>query len=354
MTDMKELLQSFEKTYKDDTIATIGVKVEDPDRLATGWFAVDLEIGGGVPEGRATIIFGPEDSMKTSLCLKLVAAAQRKYPDETAVYIDVEGVFSKQWARTFGVHADKLVYIHPDNAEQMVDMIEGILYAEDVSVVVVDSLAALVTQHELDKSAEDAIVGRTGLVINKFYRKASLALGKARRAGRKPTLLCINQIRYKIGVLHGNPETMPGGPAFKFFSSLTLRVWGKDVMETAVSKTLPAYKELNVQVKKHKVPILAKKAILQVALQPIPEYGLEVGDAYDWNTLLAYLKSMELLVKSPKKNAGWLFTNPATGEQTPYKKQDELKAQIYADPKFGQDVKSSLIAAMMDSEEVIE
>lgn len=353
MSKIATLLKEFTKQYEDDTIATVGVRSDDPTRLPTDWFAVDLEIGGGIPEGRATIIYGPEDSMKTSLCLKLVASAQRRYPEKSAVYIDVEGVFSKQWARTFGVDVDKLIYIHPDNAEQMVDMIEGILYTDDVSIVVVDSLAALLTQHEAEKSAEEAIVGRTGLVINKFYRKASMALGKARRAGRKPTLVCINQIRFKIGGM-GNPEVMPGGPAFKYFSSLTLRVYGKDVMETAVHPSLPAYKEINVLVKKHKIPILAKKAILMVALQPIPEYGLVVGEAYDWNTLLSYLKSMELMVKSSEKKGGWVFTNPATGEQTHYKTIDKLKAAVYTNPTFGDEVKQGLIKLMMTTEEVID
>lgn len=352
MTKMKDLLKGFAKEYKDDSIATVGVQFDDPMRLSTGWFAVDLETGGGVPEGRATIVFGGEDSMKTSLCLKLVAQAQKKYPDKSAVYIDIEAVFSPSWAKALGVDVDKLVYIHPDNAEQMVDMIEGILYTDDVSIVVVDSLAALLTEHEADKSAADAIVGRTGLVINKFYRKASMALGKARRAGRKPTLLCINQLRSKIGVVYGDPETMPGGRAFRYFSSLTLRMHGKDVMDSAVSKTLPTYKELHVSVKKHKVPVLAKKSVMNVALLPVPEFGLAVGDAYDWNTLLAYLKSMELMVKD--KKAGWMFTNPATGEQTPYKKIDDLKAEVYGKPEFGAEVKQGLIALMMTTDEVIE
>jgi recombination protein RecA len=351
---MKELLKDFTKQYKDDTIATMGAKIHDPDRLPSGLFAFDLATGGGIPEGRCTILYGTEDSMKTSLCLKLIAQAQKKYPDKSAVFVDVEGVFSRNWARTLGVDVDKLVYIHPDNAEQMVDIVEGILYTEDASLVVVDSLAALLTTHESEKSAEDAIVGRTGLVINKFYRKMSMALGKARRAGRNPSVLCINQIRFKIGVTHGNPETMPGGPSFKYASSMTIRLYGKDIMETAVSKSLPAYKELSMIIQKHKVPILAKKGILQVALMPIPEYHLEVGEAYDWNTLLAYLKSMELLTKVSDKKGGWQFVHPSTGEVSIFKKQDELKAQIYADPAFAQEVKSGLIAAMMQTDEVIE
>ncbi len=352
MTKMKQLLGEFEKTFKDPTIATMGVKVHDPERLPTGLFAFDLATGGGIPEGRCSIVYGSEDSMKTSLCLKLIAQAQKKYPHKSAVFVDIEGVFSKNWARTLGVDVDKLVYIHPDNAEQMVDIVEGILYADDASLVVVDSLAALLTTHEADKSAEDAIVGRTGLVINKFYRKASMALGKARRQGRKPTLLCINQIRFKIGVMYGNPETMPGGPSFKYASSLTIKLWGKDVMETGVSKTLPAYKEIKMKIEKHKVPILAKAGILQVALLPIPEYGLEIGEAYDWNTLLSYLKSMELFRKAEGKV--WQLTDPNTGEITEFKKQDELKQKIYADAEYAQYLKSALIVAMMKTDEVIE
>jgi recombination protein RecA len=351
MTKMNELLKGFVKEYKDDTIATMGVKVHDPERLPTGLFAFDLATGGGIPEGRCTIVYGSEDSMKTSLCLKLIASAQRKYPNKSAVFVDIEGVFSKNWARTLGVDVDKLVYIHPDNAEQMVDIVEGILYADDVSLVVVDSLAALLTTHEADKSAEDAIVGRTGLVINKFYRKVTMALSKARRQGRNPSLLCINQIRFKIGVMYGNPETMPGGPSFKYASSMTIKLWGKDVMETGVSKDLPAYKEIKMKIEKHKVPILAKAGVMQVALMPIPEYGLETGEAYDWNTLLSYLKSMELFRKVEKV---WQLVDPETGEITEFKKQDQLKKKIYSDSEYGQQLKSSVIKFMMKTDEVIE
>jgi hypothetical protein len=212
-------------------------------------------------------------------------------------------------------------------------------------------LAALLTTHESEKSAEDAIVGRTGLVINKFYRKMSMALGKARRAGRNPSVLCINQIRFKIGVTHGNPETMPGGPSFKYASSMTVRLYGKDVMESAVSTKLPAYKEISMIIQKHKVPILAKTGIMQVALLPIPEYNLQVGDAYDWNTLLSYLKSMELFAKVGKD---WNLIDPETGEVSSFKKQDDLKGKILKDPAYGQRLKSQIIKFMMANGEAIE
>ena len=152
----------------------------------------------------------------------------------------------------------------------------------------------------------------------------------------------------------GNPEVLPGGPSMLYGASLSVRFYGKAVMDSSVSTVLPAYKEINLIIKKHKVPILAKEGVLQVALLPIPAYGLAVGEAYDWNTLLSYLKSMDLMVKAPKKNDGWQFTHPGTGEVTLYKKQDDLKDKIYADPEYGQEVKSALIAAMMQTDEVIE
>ncbi len=163
-TTVKGTLADAGKTFKDPDIATIGLQIEDPQRLATGLFAFDLATGGGFPLGRVSILYGKEDSMKTTLYLKAIATAQRLYPKKTAVFVDVEGVIGKKWAQQMGVDVKKLGYVNPDNAEQMVDIVSELMYAEDVSVIVIDSLAALITQHELDKSAEDAIVGKSGMI----------------------------------------------------------------------------------------------------------------------------------------------------------------------------------------------
>lgn len=350
---INEIVKAGVKNYEDPEIITVGVNFEDPTRLPSGLFAFDLPTGGGVPMGRITLMYGKEDSMKTTVCLKLIAQAQKLFPKKSAVFVDVEGVFSKNWARTMGVDVDKLVMIQPSNAEQVVDLVEDILHTDDVSIIVIDSLAALITQHEIDKSAEDAIVARTASVINKFYRRTARALNVARKEKREIALVCVNQIRYKIGGM-GNPEVLPGGPSMLYGASLSVRFYGKAVMDSSVSTVLPAYKEINLIIKKHKVPILAKEGVLQVALLPIPAYGLAVGEAYDWNTLLSYLKSMDLMVKAPKKKEGWQFTHPGTGEISLYKKQEDLKDKIYADPAYGQEVKSALIAAMMKTDEVIE
>jgi len=347
---VKQLTTKFGKDYKDPEIATLGLNIQDPARLPTGLFAFDVATGGGVPMGRISILYGLEDSMKTTLCLKLIASAQRLYPDKTPAFIDIEGVLGKKWAQTMGVDTDRLAYIKPDNAEQVVDMVEGLLYADDISVIVIDSMAALVTQYELDKSAEDTIVGKSGIIVNKLYRKVINALSKCHRQGRYPTLLLINQIRYKIAAM-GNPEVLPGGPSFQFGSSLTVRCRGGDIMDSNVSSTLPAYKEISIIIKKYKVPILSKKSIVTVAVQPIAEYGLAVGQSYDWNTLLGYLKSMDLLTKVKKD---WRLIHPGTGEVIVFKKQDDLKKKVFSDVDFGQGLKSAVIEVMMNSDEVIE
>ena len=349
---IKDVMGATAKTYKDDKLMTVGVNPEDPGRIPTGIFSIDLATGGGIPLQRISLLWGKEDSMKSTIAMLLVAQAQRQFPEKRAVWVDVEGVLSKNWAATMGVDIDNLIYIQPDNAEQVVDMVEGVLRTEDASLVVIDSLAALVTKTELEKSAEDAIVGKSGLVVNKLYRKVTHALGAARREGRHPTLLVINQTRQKIGVMYGSDEALPGGKSFPYGSSMSMRVYGKPIMEAAVSKTLPAYMEVSVSIKKHKVPILATTAVAQIALQPIPEYGLDTGESYDWNTLLSYLKSLGLFVKDGKK--GWVLTNPATGEVETFKVQDELKTKVYDGSDYGLDLKQGLIDTLMKSEEVIE
>lgn len=348
MSDVKSLLGAFEKKYKQGM--TLTSSNEDPLRISTGLFAFDLATGGGFPVGRTSVVYGPESSMKSTICLKSIARAQKLWPEKTAMYVDVEGAYSGLWAEKMGVDIGKLIVLVPDTAERMVDMVESLLYATDVSVVVVDSLAALVTGKELDSDAEDAMVGTSGLLINKFYRKTTRALNVARQAGRLPTLICVNQIRYKIGVLYGDPETMPGGPSFKFASSLTVRLYGKDEVDKEVNKDLPAFKVVSVIVKKHKVPIVARSSEFRMAVIPNPTLGLEIGEAYDWNTVLSYLKASELLVKDDKK---WRLTLVDTGEVMEFLTQDEVRALSKSDPELYDRIRQSVVAVAVKSGAVV-
>lgn len=347
MPDVSDLLKKFTKAYGKDLTH---IDDEDPPRIPTGFFAFDLASGGGFPVGRVSVIFGPESSMKSSLCLRAISGAQIMYPELTPIYIDVEGSYSKEWASRMGVDPNRIVVLVPETAEQMVDTVEQLLYAEDVSVIVVDSLAALVTNKELESSAEDFQVGTAGLLINKFYRKVTRALAQVRstHSGKAaPTLLCINQIRFKIGVSHGNPETMPGGPSFNYASSLTVRLYGKDEMDAEVSKSMPAFKKISCILKKWKVPVVQKNAEWMVALLPNEKFNLAVGQSYDLSTIFTYLKTLGMLVKGKDS---WDLT-VADIAQT-YKTQDLLKKQLIDDAAFGLAVRSAIIARVLSSGDI--
>ena len=270
---VKEMLQEFCKDYNDPDIARLGMSSTPVPRLATGWFSLDLALGGGFPEGRCSVVFGTEGAMKTTIALRVIAAAQKKYPDKKAVFVDIEGHFDAHWAKINGVNTDIMGYIIPDTAESFVEMVEGLLYTKDISVVVCDSLAALVTGHELSSEVGKAMVGTQGILINKFYRRVSRSLSQAKAKGLYPTLLCINQIREKVGVMYGSPETQPGGRSFRYASSLTVRVSGKDEFnKDAPNVGLPAFKNVS----ECKTRIKYRRHVLLEYGSPLPK-GLRLA-----------------------------------------------------------------------------
>lgn len=340
MATAKQLIEALNKSAK-ETIGGVGLNIPDPPRLPSGNFALDLAIGGGIPLGRVTEIYGIEAAMKTTLLLKLIAQHQRMFPERRCAFIDVEGHTPRSWMETFGVDWSQLLYVSPDNGEQIVDLMEGLIQAEDIGLVGLDSIAAMISQRELDADAETANVGTSGLLVNKMYRKCTHALNKAKRDGKTlPTLVFINQIRYKMGVMHGDPETTPGGPAIKFFASMRLRVSGTDTFLKPKTDKLPTYKHIRGTVKKHKVPILAKAFEYQIALRDIPELNLKFGESYDWNTVLLYLKKLGLLLQVKD---GWELQALVAGAKVTYPTQEALKERYQADRVFGDKVRKAVI-----------
>jgi len=350
MTSIKDILAGANKQYKRQ-VGYIGANKLPTDRLPTGIFQFDLATGGGFVVGRVNLVYGPESSMKSTLCLKAVASAQKKWPNKVAVFVDIEGHFDNTWAKRMGVDCERLAYVAPTSSEEMIDVVEQLMYAEDVSVIVIDSLAAMVTTAELESSSEKAVVGNASLAVNKFYRKSTRALLVMEGRGTPVTLLLVNQTRSKIGVMYGDPETMPGGVAFKFASYLTVRVYGKDEFDKTLSDDLPAYKKVSVIVKKWKQPIASRNSEMMIALMNIPAFGLKIGDSYDWNTVLGYLKSLGMLAKSKE---GWDFVDTGSGEIVcNFKTQDEMKARMYVDPEFAELVKNAIIVAVLDGDNLI-
>lgn len=332
-----EILAAFQKD-KGESIGSFGGKLINATRIPTGIFPLDLALGGGFPRGKVTTIFGPESSNKTNIALLAIATHQRLWPHLVCVFVDIENEFNPEWAGLLGVDTKRLVVLKPDYAEQAVDLVEGMLYAEDCGLVVMDSLAALVGTAELEKSAEGAVVGGVSTIIGKLYRKTTAALSAAEKADRYPSLFYINQITYKVGVMFGDPETMPGGKKPYYQSAIILRVYGKNITDKKVSDVMPVAKEVSFIVKKWKLPILAASGRFEMVTQP--HKGLAIGQCDDFDTVKSYLEAFGEYGKADKK--GWLIR----GES--YDTQQQFKDRLYGDAEFGAKVRDGVIKTMLN------
>ncbi len=193
----------------------ISVNVE---ALSTGSLSLDLALGiGGIPKGRIIEIYGPEASGKTTLALHAVASAQKAGGD--AAYIDVEHALEPAYARALGVDIDSLLISQPDTGEQALDIAESLVRSGAIDVVVIDSVAALIPRVELEGEVGDTVVGALARLMSQAMRRLAGAISK-----NNCTVIFINQLRQKIGVMYGNPETTPGGLALKYYASVRIDV----------------------------------------------------------------------------------------------------------------------------------
>jgi recombination protein RecA len=209
----------IEKDHGKGAIMKFGeVKVRDVKAISTGAVAVDIATGiGGVPRGRIVEIYGPESSGKTTLTLHIVAEAQKA--GGTAVFIDAEHAMDPIYAKRLGVNVDELLISQPDSAEEALQIADTLIRSGAIDVLVVDSVAALAPRAELEGEMGDAHVGLQARLMSQALRKLTALLAKSHTCA-----IFINQIREKIGVMFGSPETTPGGRALKFYSSMRLDV----------------------------------------------------------------------------------------------------------------------------------
>ena len=212
-------VSQIEKQYGKGTIMRLGADEKlDVPVISTGSLSLDLALGvGGVPRGRVIEVFGPESSGKTTLTLHIVANAQKN--SGTAAFIDVEHALDPDYARMLGVNLDSLLVNQPDTGEQALEIAELLTRSNAIDVIVVDSVAALVPRAELEGQMGDSHVALQARLMSQALRKLTSVISKS-----KTCLVFINQIREKIGVMFGNPETTPGGRALKFYSSVRIDI----------------------------------------------------------------------------------------------------------------------------------
>ena len=216
---LRNTLAQIEKEFGTGSIMPLGSNAQAPiEGISSGSLSVDLALGGkGFPRGRIIEIFGPESSGKTTLALHVVASAQRA--GGIAAFIDAEHALDPSWAKKLGISLEHLLVSQPTSGEEALQIAELLIKSNSVDVIVIDSVAALVPQKELDGEIGDSVVGMQARLMSQAMRKLTGAIAKS-----KTTVIFINQIREKIGVMFGSPETTPGGKALKFYASCRVDV----------------------------------------------------------------------------------------------------------------------------------
>lgn len=217
--EVDKLVDDIQEKFGEGMLMKLGdVKRVDIEAIPTGSISLDIATGiGGMPRGRIVEIYGPESSGKTTLTLHVVANAQKQ--GGTAAFVDAEHALDPEYAKKIGVDIKNLLVSQPDNGEQALDIVESLVRSGVVDVVVVDSVAALVPKAEIEGEMGDQHVGRQARLMSQALRKLTAIIARS-----NTTVIFINQIRMKIGVMFGNPETTTGGQALKFYSSVRVEV----------------------------------------------------------------------------------------------------------------------------------
>ena len=253
---LEQVLSEIEKQFGKGSIMRLGEsKHMEVDTCSSGSLSLDIALGvGGYPKGRIIEIYGPESSGKTTFALHAIAEVQKT--GGRAAFIDAEHALDPSYAKNLGVNINELLLSQPDTGEQALEICEALVKSEAVSIIVIDSVAALVPQAEIDGEMGDAHVGLQARLMSQALRKLSGAISKT-----KTICIFINQLREKVGVMFGNPETTPGGRALKFYSTIRLEVRRSEQIKVGDSIT---GSKTNIKVVKNKVAPPFKTAVVDI------------------------------------------------------------------------------------------
>lgn len=268
-------IEQIQKQFGKGAIMKLGEKASSPvEVIKSGILPLDLALGvGGFPRGRIIEIFGPESSGKTSICLSLIAQAQKE--GGIAAFVDAEHALDPTWAKKLGVNLDNLLISQPDTGEQALEIAETLIRSGGIDVLIIDSVAALVPRAEIEGEMGDSQIGIQARLMSQALRKLTSVVSKS-----KTIVVFTNQIRLKIGILFGNPETTPGGLALKFYASVRLDV---RKIETLKRGDEIYGSRVKIKVVKNKVAPPFKEAIITITkngidkLEGIIDAGLSLG-----------------------------------------------------------------------------
>jgi recombination protein RecA len=313
--------------------------------IPTGIFTLDMACLGGIPEGVATLNMGWEHSGKTTGTLRTLGRAQKKYRSEgkRAALVDLEGTYAPEWGAFHGIDNSELLLIQPDSGEQALDITVELLKTREICAIAIDSLAGLVPMKEQERSFEDQGMGEQARMIGRFCRVAQNILLQQRRYDHHPALMMINQWRFKIGVMHGDPRVLPGGQAQHYMAALKIDWKNKEIGGKAgdgQEANSIAYNEHSFTIKKNKVGIAAREGVFKMIRDP--NHPLGQGFIDDASTVVTYCKSVNWVTGG---GSSWKLIDV----DQKFSRLQEIADYLYDEPEFYESLKARLITAYRKS-----
>lgn len=306
-------MEQIEKQYGRGAIMKLGDQVANKfgvEVIPTGSLALDIALGvGGVPRGRIIEIFGPESSGKTTVALSIIAEAQKQ--GGVAAFIDAEHALDPLWAERIGVKLDDLLISQPDTGEQALEIAETLIRSGGIDVIVIDSVAALVPRAEIEGEMGDSMVGIQARLMSQALRKLTGVISKS-----KTVAIFTNQLRQKIGVLFGNPETTPGGLALKFYASIRMDIRKIETLKEG-EKVIGSRHRIRIVKNKVAPPFrIAEFEILETGISKeggIIDVGLELGILNKSGAFIRWKEKM--LGQGREAVKAYLQENPKTAKE---------------------------------------
>lgn len=339
--EIRKVIDNIRKNHGERAV-TRGSDIRQPFRIRTNVFLFDYCTLGGIPHNRMSMVHGPKHSGKTTLSLRTIAGAQASMPDQRAVLVDVEGTYDSVWAEKQGVDNDLLFVVKPDTGEQAVDMAVALTHAKETSLLVFDSVAALLPQKEEEASAEDSLVGQQSRLITSMLRKLNGALIKERKRDHFVSVLFINQQRTKIGGWSptGDPLSLPGGKALGYFTSLEARIKNKETLskDEYGNETL-AYNEHAFTIEKNKMNAGLRSGEFRLARRDDDKLGILEGAVEDASTMLAFAKKFGWYEGDGRKGITLAFDDYSGEFDSP----DAAVKALYEDAELFENLRIQLI-----------
>lgn len=325
---LEDAIKQIEKQYGKGSIMKLGERAAvDVDAISSGSIKIDEALGiGGYPKGRIIEIYGPESSGKTTLALHAIAEVQKK--GGRAAYIDAENAIDPNYAKNLGVNIDELILSQPDSGEQGLQIAEMLIKSGAIDIIVIDSVAALVPQAELDGEMGDSQVGLQARMMSKAMRKLSGVMNRS-----ECTAIFINQLREKVGVMFGNPETTPGGRALKFYASVRLDIRRSEAIKNG---TEIIGNKVNVKIVKNKVAPPFKSASIEIMYGEGISYVAELLDLCVDHEIVKksgawFSYNGEKIGQGKEAAKNFIKSNPALMEELSAKLKEKMNPSVPAE-----------------------